>query len=210
MGSFSIWHWAVIAIFVLIVVVSLRRRSSYSPDRGSPFDAAPQTVWASDEDGEGGFAKGARLPLILCALMVGVLAYAAQDQFGGPVDVFLVPILRSAAILALAAAGQALVVTTGRVDLSIGGTVGLSAAVMAYVSTATADAGVLPVAAGLATGAACGLANALLAVRVRAPAMLTTLVAGQVSAGLAWLLFSPSGVVLSGSDSDPLLFPSFK
>jgi rhamnose transport system permease protein len=85
-------------------------------------------------------------------------------------------ILLNTAILAVMAAGQAVVVITRNIDLSVGSVLGLSAFA---VSTIMSDHKSLPMIValviGLAVGAACGLLNGILVRYGKVPALVVTL-----------------------------------
>jgi rhamnose transport system permease protein len=85
-------------------------------------------------------------------------------------------ILLNTAILAVMAAGQAVVVITRNIDLSVGSVLGLSAFT---VATVMSDHKSLPMVValliGLAVGAACGLLNGILVRYGKVPALVVTL-----------------------------------
>ncbi|MEX0955040.1 MAG: ABC transporter permease [Rhizobiaceae bacterium] len=166
------------------------------------------SFWAesiqSAYSGEHTFFEGTKLAWAALAIAFTAVFVVTGNLRGYSLDSLIPTVLSGTTVLALVGAGQALVVLAGRIDLSVGGTMGLASAVMAYSATAFADNGLLPVALGIGTGAACGLANALLTSRITAPAFLVTVVTGQLSMTLTWLIAS-GGISISGPQSDLLV-----
>lgn len=206
MAASSILHWVIVLVIGLLIVGRLRAAGSgYRPDADSPFAGTsfrPARSYAND--GEHGYFEGIRLPVIACVASFAILFFVAQSQFGS-FDLFLGWVWRHAAMLMLVGAAQALVVLAGRIDLSVGGIGGLSAAVMAYIASSFGDGGVLPVVLGLGTGAACGLVNALLVTRTKMPAFLVTIATGQLMTGLAVAMIGNTGIGLNAFGADLLL-----
>ena len=84
--------------------------------------------------------------------------------------------LLNTAILAVMAAGQAVVVITRNIDLSVGSVLGISAwAVASLVSDHRGLPMIAAIAVGLLVGAACGLLNGVLVRYGRVPALVVTL-----------------------------------
>jgi rhamnose transport system permease protein len=84
--------------------------------------------------------------------------------------------LLNTAILAVMAAGQAVVVITRNIDLSVGSVLGLSAFTVATVMSAHQGLPmIVAILVGLAVGAACGLLNGVLVRYGRVPALVVTL-----------------------------------
>ena len=98
----------------------------------------------------------------------------------------LTNIARQTAMISIMAIGFTFVLSAGEIDLSIGAVVALSSLVTAL---ALRDYGIwLAVPAGLATGAAIGLINGLVATRVRIPSFLVTLGTLGIVNGIArWI-----------------------
>lgn len=111
---------------------------------------------------------------ILGALVVLVAATAAaRPEFlsaQGVKDIFL-----NAAILALLAVGQTVVVITGNIDLSVGSVVGLVAFAAGKLALAGERNLAVVLLAGMAIGAGCGLVNGVLVSLFRVPALVVTL-----------------------------------
>ncbi len=93
-------------------------------------------------------------------------------------------ILFTAAILAMAAAGQTLVVLTGNLDLSVGSIMGLCAYVVFDVTSQAPWLAGLTVPFAVALGAVLGLVNGLLVTYLKIPSMVATLGTLSVYRGL--------------------------
>lgn len=95
-------------------------------------------------------------------------------------------VLRESAYLGIVAAGMTFAIASGAFDLSVGGSLALCSIVslMGYAAGGT----VLAVAAALATGLACGLANATLITRLRVPPFVATLGMQFVFRGVGYIL----------------------
>jgi len=110
-------------------------------------------------------------------------------------------LLTGAAIIALLAVGETLVIITRNVDLSVGSVVGLSAYV---VGLAFRDHPHLPVLLGLglgiAVGAAVGAVNGLVTTVTRVPSLVVTLATLYIVRGI-------DGVIVNGVTIDPGSIP---
>ncbi|MTD16302.1 ABC transporter permease [Nakamurella sp. YIM 132087] len=95
-------------------------------------------------------------------------------------------ILFAAAVLTIAAAGEAMVVLTGNLDLSVGSVMGLSAYVTADISTHV-DGGPLLVLVAVAIGAVLGLLNGALVALLQIPSIVATLGTLSVYRGLTYV-----------------------
>jgi ribose transport system permease protein len=103
-------------------------------------------------------------------------------------------VMRQAALQFLMAAGLTLVILTGGIDLSVGAVLGLAACVAASL---IADGNVLlGIAAALATGLACGVANGWMVAYVRIPAFIATYGMLWIAHGLGYVLMR--GEVIHG------------
>ena len=115
----------------------------------------------------------------------GLLWATAGDQFMQPTN--LLQVARQASSYGIMAVGMVLLLSMGEIDLSVG-------AILTLVNVVTAVAlreGMpmpLAVVIGLMTGATCGLANGLLGVLLRIPAIIVTLGTMSVFRGLALVL----------------------
>lgn len=122
-----------------------------------------------------------RLLVILLVVLLG--GWALESVFLSRVN--LVSALTTYATeIALVTAGQALVMTTAGIDLSVGGIVNLVG-----VSVGTLAANGVPtgglIAAGVGIGAVCGLVNGLVITRLRVPPIMVTLATGILFRGMA-------------------------
>ena len=115
----------------------------------------------------------------------GLLWLATGDQFARPGN--LLQVARQASSYGIMAVGMVLLLSMGEIDLSVG-------AILTLVNIVTAIAlreGMwmpFAVLTGLATGAACGLFNGLLAVLLRIPTIIITLGTMSIFRGLALVL----------------------
>jgi ribose transport system permease protein len=107
-------------------------------------------------------------------------------------------VLEQTSINAVIAVGMTFVILSGGIDLSVGSLVALSGVALAGALRAGAP---LPVAllAGLATGAAAGLANGLLITRGKLPPFIATL--GMMSVARGLTLFVTDGRPISGFEA---------
>jgi rhamnose transport system permease protein len=130
-----------------------------APPRRNPFGALLKT-------------RELGIVLALAALVIYTAANNPRFLSGQSIR----DILLNTAILAVMAAGQAVVVITRNIDLSVGSVLGLSAFT---VATVMSDHKSLPMIValliGLAVGAACGLLNGILVRYGKVPALVVTL-----------------------------------
>ena len=119
------------------------------------------------------------------ALIVVVFSILLRDRGFLTVDNFL-NILRQTAFVSIMAFGMTYALSAGKIDLSIGQTVALSAMVTALLLR---DANApIAVAAGIGVGLVVGLANGLLTTRLRVPSFLITLGMAGIVGGLSrWI-----------------------
>jgi rhamnose transport system permease protein len=116
-------------------------------------------------------------------------------------------ILLSTAILAVMAAGQAVVVITRNIDLSVGSVLGLSAYAVASMMSANRDLPVvLALVVGVVVGAAAGAVNGMLVRWGRVPALVVTLGTMYVLRGVS---FAWAGGDQVTADELPRHFLSF-
>src|SRR6185436_12848280 len=107
-------------------------------------------------------------------------------------------VLEQTAINAVVAVGMTFVIVSGGIDLSVGSIVAVSGVLLASALAAGAPVPVA-IAAGLAAGALCGLANGLLVTRGRLPPFIATLGMMSVARGAA-LVFT-DGRPVSGFEA---------
>lgn len=104
---------------------------------------------------------------------------------------------RQASVVAIVALGQALVIISRGLDLSVGSVLGLSAVVAAFVARATGS-DVLGLGAGLGTGIVVGATNGLLFTRLNINPFIATLGTLSVARGLALLITGGIPIPFSG------------
>src|SRR4029079_8385399 len=88
----------------------------------------------------------------------------------------------------LVATGMTLVIGTGRIDLSVGSVLALSAAVFGLVLTGPANSLALAAVASVLTRTAAGLVNGAVSVRWQLPTFLVTLGMLEMARGATYLL----------------------
>lgn len=134
----------------------------------------------------------AYIPFALAAVLVLV----DIGQRGGNLSHFqILGIANSALPLALVGMGEAIVILTNGIDLSVGAIVGLATGIVAVVDQA---AGILGIVAALAAGCVAGLINGLLVSFGRMASLIVTLATGSIFGGFALLVLpSPGGVAPS-------------
>ncbi len=112
-------------------------------------------------------------------------------------------------VLAVLAVGQAIVVFTRSLDLSIGSVLALSNCVAARLVNGSWGEIILGIIAVLAVGALCGLVNGLVVVYGRVQAIIATLATGAIFTGLALLVLPIPGGEVSFDLSDLLTMTIF-
>lgn len=106
-------------------------------------------------------------------------------------------VLRDTGRIGLIAAGTVVVMITGEIDLSVGGTFALAPFVMILMNTDWGWSLWLAAPAAIALGAAVGLINGLITVKMRIPSLITTL-------GTFFLL---TGITVTIAHSQPIEMP---
>ncbi|MBO9524154.1 MAG: ABC transporter permease [Nocardioidaceae bacterium] len=115
-----------------------------------------------------------------------VFALLAPDTF--PTTANLTSLLSSQAVLLLLALALVPTLVTGEIDLSIAGTMTVTATMTAQLNAVQGLSIWTAVAVGLATAAAVGLVNAFLAVRIGVESIIVTLGMGTLLIGLSvWI-----------------------
>ena len=102
----------------------------------------------------------------------------------------LLNVLRQASLVFFMASGLTLVILTGKIDLSIGATVGLSACVAATVIKSTGSPW-LGAAAAIGVGSIVGLGNGLMVTKLRIPSFIATY-------GMLWVAQGATYYYMSG------------
>ena len=129
-----------------------------------------------------------RFGILLVLLAVGLGLSLATESFLTVSN--LTNVARQVSINGILAVGVTFVLLTGGVDLSLGSVVALSGVVCATFAHPSGDGHplFLPVAAGLLTGAACGLVNGGLVTRGNVAPFIVTLGMMTVARGLALIV----------------------
>lgn len=123
--------------------------------------------------------------VFLMLLVVAVYLSFSTPYFLEPRN--LLNVGRQFSVVGIVAVGQALVIISGAIDLSVGSVVGLAAVVAALTAKTIASPG-LGLLTGLAAGAAVGVANGLLVTRVKINPFIATLGMLSIARGAALLL----------------------
>lgn len=135
---------------------------------------APRRVWHALRD-----SLGLLLALLLLLLAFGLLT----DHFFSPTNFRTIANQIPSAMLV--ATGMTFVLVLGQIDLSVGSVLALASAVLGVAMTHGKWPLPLALLATLATGLACGLANAALSVRWRLPTFIVTLGMLEIARGAA-------------------------
>jgi rhamnose transport system permease protein len=138
--------------------------------------------------------------IVAALVLLIVVATAIQSRFLSGQEVNIV--LGNWTILGLLTLGEAMVIITRNVDLSVGSVLGLSAYVSGSmfnhlhgVSTTTAI--VIAFAVGIGVGMACGIVNGALTTIGRIPSLVVTLATLYIIRGIAILIIGGGQVVAS-------------
>jgi rhamnose transport system permease protein len=142
-----------------------------------------------------GLARQRELSLVIVMLALGAFVFAQAPQFLSASNLSQVTIV--AAIIAIAAVGQATVVLTRNVDLSVDATMGLVAFSVADLLRAHTLAVPAAMAYGIALGLALGLVNGTIVSVFRVPAIVATLGSMSVYRGFTFLIAGGRQVSLS-------------
>ena len=148
----------------------------------------------------GGLARQRELSLVIVMLVLGAFVYSRAPQFlsaGNLSQVFI-----EAAIIAIAASGEALVVLTRNVDLSVDAMIGVVAFSVADILRVHALPLPLALGYGVGLGLVLGVGNGLVVSWFRVPAIVATLGTMSVYRGLAFLLAGGRQVSLSDLPPD--------
>lgn len=122
------------------------------------------------------------LPLVVVSLGLGI--QSVRTDFLSPSN--LENIMRQGGPLVLVATGQALVIITGGLDISVGSVMGLASVIAAMAGGRWGlAAGIL---CGIAVGMACGALNGVMVGWFRVPALIVTLGMLSIARGMAFIL----------------------
>ena len=143
------------------------------------------------------------MTLLGVMVCLGLVMAVLQPRFL-TLDNFL-DIFRDAGILAIVAVGQAVVLVTRNLDLSVGSVGGVAAFLAANFLRQEPDAGLLPaLLIAIGAGAAIGLLNGVLVVRGRVPSVVATLGTLYIFRGLLSLpLMAGGGNEVGSSEMSP-------
>lgn len=135
-------------------------------------------------------------------LLVTVLMIATQGAWAGN----LPSVLRVTAQIGIVAIGQALLMTTGEVDLSVGSVFAMVSVIFVW---ATGDAGLPPLLAlvlSVLSGAAIGLINGVITTKFLVPSMIVTMGGMFIFRGITFLATQGASLALPGRvRHDPLI-----
>jgi ribose transport system permease protein len=148
-----------------------------------------------------GFARIKSQPLtwiILVAVVLAVALSLASPHFMTVGNV--TNLMKQVSIVAILAAGQAVVIISGGIDLSVGSVLALSAVTIGWLITAGVDP-MLALAAGLAMGTFAGWINGMVITRMGIPPFIATLGMLGIARGMA--------LVITNGVSFPVLSPLF-
>src|SRR5437762_2063994 len=139
------------------------------------------------------------LSLVILMLALGAFVFSQAPQFLSGANLAQVAIV--AAIIAIAATGQALVVLTRNVDLSVDAMIGVVAFSVADMLRTHTLSLPLAMAYGVALGLALGMVNGVIVSLFRVPAIVATL--GTMSVYRGFTFFLAGGRQVSLSDLPP-------
>jgi ribose transport system permease protein len=147
------------------------------------------------------FAKLKSYPvtwIILVAIILGAVLSSLSPYFMTVGNV--TNLMKQVSIVAILAAGQAIVILTGGIDLSVGSVLALSAITIGWLVQAGVDP-VLAAICGLAVGTLAGFVNGFIITRGKIPPFIATLGMLGIARGLA--------LVVTGGVSYQVLVPFF-
>lgn len=131
---------------------------------------------------------------VVWAVVVAVILFALVQSDSFRTVANLQNLSRQVVVLSIVTLAQFLVVVAGGVDLSLATNARLSSIVAAVVMNGSDGSLLIGVLAGLVVGAAIGIVNALVVVRLRVEPFITTLGTGALAGGLAlYVASSPTG-----------------
>jgi rhamnose transport system permease protein len=139
-------------------------------------------------------ARQRELSLVVVMLVLGAFVAAQAPQFVSGSNLTQVTVVAS--IIAVAAVGQAVVVITRNVDLSVEAVMGLTAFVVANVLKLELLPAPLAMLAGVLLGLLLGMVNGVIIVGFRVPAIVATLGTLSVFRGIDFLLAGGKQVTL--------------
>ncbi len=162
-------------------------------------DAVPVAAPATT-DGRGSLVatlvRQRELSLVLVMVVLGALVWIAAPQFLTSDNLSQVAVLAS--ITAIAAIGEALVIITRNVDLSVEAMMGLVAYCVAIALETHALGGPEAIVAGIAIGLVLGMINGFIVTVLRVPAIVATLGTLSIFRGIDYLIAGSHQVPLAG------------
>jgi rhamnose transport system permease protein len=141
-------------------------------------------------------ARQRELSLVAIMFVLGGLVSITAPQFLTSSNLSQVAVLAS--VIAVAAVGEALVVITRNVDLSVEAMIGLVAYCVASVLERRALDAPAAIAFGLALGLVLGMINGVIVTRFRVPAIVATLGTLSIFRGVDYLIAGSHQVPLAG------------
>jgi rhamnose transport system permease protein len=144
----------------------------------------------------GAIARQRELSLIAVMLVLGAIVAIAAPQFLTASNLSQVAVLAS--ITAVAAVGQALVVITRNIDLSVEAVMGLVAYCVAVTLESHALSGPQAILLGLAIGTGLGIVNGILVTVLKVPSIVATLGTLSIFRGIDYLIAGSHQVQLAG------------
>lgn len=153
-------------------------------------EARPRSQWLST------LARQRELSLVAIMIVLGGLVTLTAPQFLTLSNISQVAVLAS--VIAIAAVGEALVVITRNVDLSVEATIGLVAYAVARVLELHALDTAGAIALGLGLGLVLGMINGVIVTVFRVPAIVATLGTLSIFRGVDYLVAGSHQVPLAG------------
>ena len=144
----------------------------------------------------GTIARQRELSLVVVMLVLGALVAVAAPQFLTASNISQVAVLAS--ITAIAAIGQALVVITRNIDLSVEAVMGLVAYCVAITLESHLLSGPGAILLGVGLGAVLGMVNGLLVTVFKVPSIVATLGTLSIFRGIDYLIAGSHQVPLAG------------
>ena len=179
------------------------------PGSAAVAPAAPRVHWL------GAIARQRELSLVAIMVVLGALVAARAPQFLDASNLSQVAVLAS--VTAVAALGEALVVLTRNVDLSVEATIGIVAYVVAVSLESHTLGAPAAIGFGILLGLVLGMVNGALVAFLRVPAIVATLGTLSVFRGIDYFIAGSHQVPLAGlpegftdpARSDVLGIPDF-
>jgi rhamnose transport system permease protein len=156
---------------------------------------APATSTRQSGQWLGALARQREISLVLIMLVLGTLVAIAAPQFLAPTNLTNVAALAS--IIAVAAVGQALVVITRSIDLSVEAVMGLVAYCVAITLEQHTLDSTQAIVFGIGLGLGLGMVNGFIVTVLKVPAIVATLGTLSIFRGIDYLIAGPHQVPLA-------------